>query len=233
METISIIDSQMIVLGFDPVLAQQRLQEVQSAAVAETLLDSLSDMVMAQREIGANAVIAHNTGIAATLLVETNKKTVNDIFLSTAAKEVLIFTQVQRNTLQGIAFQCPLDGGSAVYEARSLLALVEDNVYDDDLSCSNAQARKGKEETILEKTDGFLLFPNPTTHQVTLVLPGHDITTTVNLVNAQGMLVLERKLPAKTRFETIPTSGLAPGLYLLNVFEDNRKVFTEKLIIAY
>ena len=233
METISTIDSQLVVQGFDSLLIQQRAQEIQIIATKESMLDSALDVILTQRQLDADAISAQNSGVLTSLLLESNKKTVNDLFLNTVAKGLITFTGTQLSDLQNIALQCPIEGGSAVYEARSLLALVEDNVYDDGILCTTAQARIGSTEITYEALNGFRLFPNPTKGQVTLMIPADVSKGKVTIVNAQGAIVLEQKLAVKSRSATISTGQLTGGIYLLNVFDNNKNIFTEKLVVIH
>ncbi|MCB0849673.1 MAG: hypothetical protein KDC20_07975, partial [Bacteroidetes bacterium] len=57
------------------------------------------------------------------------QKMINEIYLSTVAKDVLEFTNDQIQDLYAIASQCPLAGGQAVYRARSLYALADKNTF--------------------------------------------------------------------------------------------------------
>ncbi|MBK8950418.1 MAG: hypothetical protein IPM68_16665 [Flavobacteriales bacterium] len=57
----------------------------------------------------------------------------NEIHLATIGKDVDIFSTTQAGALFDIANQCPMIGGNAVFKARSLYWLIDDNYDFDDL----------------------------------------------------------------------------------------------------
>ncbi len=233
MEAIGLIDSQLVAVGFDSVLVQQRLQEMQNIEIAEANADTLSGAIIAQRVLGADAIVLENSGIATNLVFESNKYAVNDIYLSTVAKDILEFNQIQTDTLMAIAFQCPLTGGSAVYEARSLLAMALDTVYNDSLLCSGVDNR-GSGKVGENKENGFSLFPNPAKQEVNVLLPGNSLQNgKVVISNAMGIRVVDRPIRKGDVRVTIKTSSLAPGFYLLTIFDSKTKIFSEQLVIIH
>ena len=182
----------------------------------------------------SGTVATQNNNITDSLLLETNKKTVNDIFLNTVAKGIIEFDAQEMSDLQSIAFQCPLTGGSAVYEARSLLTLEMDTVYDDNLLCAGAQGmRRNDNLTTANDYEGFHLYPNPAQDRVTLLMPSDILNGKMVLMNAQGAVVKELRLKEKSHSAIINTNHLVEGIYLLNVFDNNRKVYSEKLVIVH
>ena len=181
-----------------------------------------------------DGIVSQNTAVATSLIFEANKKTVNDIYLNTVAKGMIEFDAQQMSDLQSIAFQCSLTGGSAVYEARSLLTLEMDTVYDDNLLCAGAQGmRRNDNLSTVDDYEGFHLYPNPARDQVTLLMPSDILNGKMVLMNAQGAVVKELRLREKSRSAVINTGQLVEGIYLLNVFDNNRKVYSEKLVIVH
>jgi len=233
MEAISVIDSQLVSQGYDSILVQQRLLEVQGIESIESDMDSIMSLLLTQREVDAGNIASQNANIVDSFILEANEKAVNGIFLKTVAQETFEFDGTQMTTLQNIASQCPLTGGSAVYEARSLLSIVQDDIYDDGVLCSGAQARARNARINSEVQSGFRLFPNPAKEKVTLLVPEGISKVKVLLVNAQGAIVLELKLSVKSRSAVIHTGQIAEGIYLLNIFDSNKKVSTERLVIIH
>src|SRR5690606_10442037 len=87
--------------------------------------DSLLSLIAANRTAAATTLANTNAALAVTVQIEDNEKKVNEIYLSTVAKDVLEFTNDQIQDLYAIASQCPLAGGQAVYKARALYALTD------------------------------------------------------------------------------------------------------------
>ncbi len=233
METIASIDSQLVAQGQDSVLVQQRLQEMQTTGVIESDIDSLTALVHVQQGLDAVAVISQNDNIANSFLLESNKKTVNDIYLNTLGKGIVELDSLQVVDLSNIALQCPLTGGSAVYEARSLLELVQDMVYDDGGLCNRAQGRTAKEETVISDIEGFYVYPNPAKEQVKLLVPDEFLGGEIVLSNSYGSVIHRKNIEEDNSLTLLQTGHLSSGIYQVVVFEKGKKVFTKKLVIVH
>src|SRR5690606_34241710 len=89
--------------------------------------------------LSAEYVRSANEAIGTSEVIEYNQKQVTDIYLNTIGKDVDDFTSSQASELLNIANQCPMVGGNAVYRARSLYSLIDDEVdFDDQLLCLQA-----------------------------------------------------------------------------------------------
>lgn len=158
-----------------------------------------------------------NGNIAATELIETNRKMVDEIYLSTVGKEIDTFTVAQANELFAIANQCPMVGGNAVYTARSLYWLIDDSQeYDDQLLClpHGIVVRSA----LQEEPPAVTVVPNPTRDRAALVLdePLEEAGLLV-LYNLAGQEVLRVEVPAGEPRTEFATGNLAAGVYQYRV----------------
>ena len=86
----------------------------------------------------AEDLIDQNDTITPNNLVEENEVTINGIYLKTVAKGIIPDSALYATTLFEIASQCPFVGGPAVYHARSLLKLINREIFfDDSRKCSS------------------------------------------------------------------------------------------------
>ena len=160
-----------------------------------------------------NNVKAVNAALGTSELIETNQKQVNEIYLATIAKDVKEFTTEQAVDLFAIADQCPMVGGNAVYRARALYSLIdEEQVYDDEALClGHGIIVKRLMETVQSTLS---VIPNPATDEATLVLtrtldePGMFI-----LYDAIGAEVMRYVVPPDMLRVAFSISSLAPALY--------------------
>ncbi len=139
--------------------------------IVEVERKAIINDVETQRDADADDTKNDNGFISTSEMYEANEKVVNDIYLSTAAKSNNDFSTSQIDELLVIASQCPLEGGTAVFKARGLLALAEiDNDYDDELICiangtplrlgsTKNEEENGGDKGILENS--FKIYPNP------------------------------------------------------------------------
>ncbi len=163
---------------------------------------------------------------------EENAKRVNDIFLSTIAKGIDIFTTQQADDLYDIANQCPLAGGEAVYCARAMYSLIDADAYylDKDL-CTQSGNNWRKGET-LTTNESFQLYPNPTESTVNVhynVI--ENITCIFTLYNTLGQVQQQTYLLNNVENHTINVSKLASGVYYYKLVENGMDKYSGKLIV--
>lgn len=171
------------------------------------------ELATTSRALTADGVKATNSAIATGELIEANHKAVNEVYLSTMAKEITEFTTDQAADLFVVANQCPLTGGNAVFRARALYGLIDDEQQYDDAELCLQQGLITKRKPV-DPLPACLLLPNPAKDQATLVLdaPLREPATLL-LVNAQGAHVLSVRVPAEQLRVELKLAGLAPGIY--------------------
>lgn len=166
---------------------------------------------------------------------EANEQTINDLYYNSIGIGRTVFTAAEQESIDEIAFQCPLAGGKGVYLARSLRLFYETNTYyNDELLCVQAgvQYRK-KEENILSPL--FEIYPNPTDKKIHIKSnTSLFIMEEISLVNIVGQIVL-KQFNAESLTEVIVNTDKYPnGVYYL-MLKDNTtgKVYSEKFVIHH
>ncbi|RME09918.1 MAG: T9SS C-terminal target domain-containing protein, partial [Bacteroidetes bacterium] len=224
------IDSLLQAVGYDTLLMQQRAAVMQVLQNAESSLNTLMQPVLSQRISDASALASQNSTITADSIFELNERTVKDIYLNTLAVGITEFDETQLAVLESIAGQCPLTGGSAVFKARSLLAIVQDSVYDDEMLCEQIGERSESQMTI--EHSGFALFPNPAQNKVTVAKPvTMEEDTEIFIFNSLGKLVLRKVFPSEIPSVTLNISALDEGTFIVSIYTNGRKIFADKLVI--
>ncbi len=151
-------DTSTSVLQYDSAVLQSTTARTQYADYLDTLTQARKTKIQTLRM--QNAWITATTPTPA-----ANHKTVNNIVFN-----LLLYDTLQTGdlaTLASIADMCPLEGGDAVYEARTIVAHFTGASYDDVELCAETEERKRVE--MLEDTADtkkIALYPNPTTGQV-------------------------------------------------------------------
>ncbi len=163
------------------------------------------------------------------LLPEVNEKYMLEIYKKYFNKYNVNFTIGAIDTLITIAFQCPLEGGKAVFRARAVLRWVTDTLtYDDAAGCANSPLRLKQTESdnILWidgnplNTNSTLQFKNPLAEKSTL-----------RVVNLQGQAVITLQISANTNFYSFSELDLSEGMYLLKLTNIHQQFNTVKLIV--
>lgn len=172
-----------------------------------------------------------NESIYTSDTIEVNEQVVNEIYLSVLGQQLLQFSQDTIDQLEFIAAQCPLAGGNAVYKAKAILSLVNDEmVYDDVNIC--LQAGIILRQTIKKPTAH--LYPNPANSSVTLVyeLP-EGSTAELLLFNSVGMLQLQKPLNSAKTQMSFSTEQLTPCVYHYRVNSNNDIQLYGKMVIIH
>lgn len=87
-------------------------------------------------------------------------------------------------------------------------------------------------ETNVPKVDKVLVFPNPATDMVTVVLPTDpEKPWSLNLSSVSGTVVREMNLYG--RVQRVKLSGISSGLYYIRIYADNKEQrYAEKFVIV-
>lgn len=146
---------------------------------------------------------------------EANEKQVNDYVLTLAELGKLALKN-DLPAILAIAEQCPDLGGTAVFRARALAALLgSDLVYDDSKACAEIMGIPGKK--LVPITSGTAhVFPNPTNSQIT-VNAGAVAILSLKLTDIFGRVVYEMTSNPKAQITQlqIDVSPFKAGLYVV------------------
>ncbi len=198
-------------------------------------LGALVPHAQTARTAAAAQLASDNAAIPASYIFELNEQTVNDIFLNTIASGIYSFDSLQQATLEAIAFQCPLTGGTAVFRARGLLSQVGDYDFGDDVvNCQETGNRSanGSSEQI-EYEGGLRIYPNPASAEITVVLPNgvNGDYSRIQLVDVSGRLVREVRTSQHVSIR-LDVSELPRGIYLCKVHRRNGPPLIAKFVLT-
>ncbi len=161
-----------------------------------------------------------------------NDREIKSIINATIARESTGFSQKELETLKAIAIQCPIEGGNAVYEARSILSVVESIDYDDFALCRGQKESTESAGKSLTQEDIIQVFPNPAKDFITVHFPiVENDKTDLILVNTMGQVQASIKLKEGTGNKDVNVSSFSSGVYLLIYAVDNEYLETEEVII--
>lgn len=179
--------------------------------------------------------IALNNALFADNLIQSNIKSVNEIYLSSVANGLESLTTQQFQIVKNIAYQCPLVGGKAVYRARTLLSLEEDGNFDDSALCNFAYRNSDMNSSSRLIAGNLALYPNPTTGRVTInyITTDSEDNNTLKVFTSTGQLVFETQISRIESMMEIDLSSFPPGLYICTVSGENTPTRIGKLIIHH
>ncbi len=177
-----------------------------------------------QRNANANGLV--NT--LGTVFAETQSAANLKAFYSIMLQSMVVgnaMTTTMHQDMVGIAEQCPISGGPAVYMARHLLAGENLNLS----ACESNRERTG--EALGTRMDMAVL-PNPSTGIFQVLLASEYVgqRISVQVLNQLGQLVHQQESIFEQQIR-IDLSNTPNGLFLLKVSANNRTVGTEQLIL--
>lgn len=167
-----------------------------------------------------------NSGINPTNIMEINRKTVNDIYLNSWAAGRFNLTNVEFNTLYGIAAQQPIFGGSGVYSARVMVGEPKAN-------SSSARTMGGNDNiTTPKSTIAGLIYPDPVTGEANIdytIKSGNNVILTI--FGLTGNKMAEYALNKNEIHFSFSTKEFKPGIYFYQLRVDGSAIEQNKFII--
>ena len=137
--------------------------------------------------------------------------------------------------IDSIAFVCPLLGGNAVFQARSLQATYNDTLdYDDKLICNQQGVfyKLAQKDSSFRNEEVLNLFPNPTNNTLNVYLDSDiKVNYNIEIYSLLGQQLLEIKNCSNEIKFQLASSELANGNYfLLMTQNDTGKTFRKRFV---
>ena len=214
-------------------------------AVQEYLADSLIAMIDSMRDTRVANMVDSNSAISTSVDIEQYYQQVYDIYLKTIAVDITqntivaagtLFSTTQLATLYNLAFMCPMEGGEAVFRARAMLAMVIDTVYFDDVLCADHGESEmfhfPNNDSTQQSTDlKITLYPNPAKDYAILKLNQNISPLVLRITNVLGQIIMNGPIATTGGIFIINTSSVSDGLYNISLYNNNDKIFNDKLSI--
>jgi len=172
-----------------------------------------------------------NNAITPNNIIERNWQSVDNIIIKLQSDTL---NQNDVNTLQNIAAQCPLRGGSIVWRARAILNSYFKNIieYPNDCSGSLGISSVNKTTAITSVTENqtINLYPNPNNGSMTLAY-NINKDAVLEITDISGKLVDKYDLSAAFKIIEIKNDKLQNGVYLYSVISNGNMLKAGKIVI--
>ena len=203
----------------------------------------LQNTLVVKKEAIQNKAVAALSDLPSPVLssiLESNYYDVNRISLELLATGADSLTAEQFTTISPIAWQCPLEGGDAVYQARVLYHLNENDIFNDNELCIGLASiyfkeEKNDDDEELSSIIGQMkVIPNPANELVQVHINGVEkgISYQVELRDLVGQVLFEERLDNGQTIQ-MPTAKLPAGIYFCILLEDGILIESNKLIIQH
>jgi methionine aminopeptidase len=131
-----------------------------------------------------------------------------------------------------IAIQCPINGGQAVFRARTLIELIDDSI-DFENACLQSVDRVNKIIKHEDKYYKILLNPNPADQSITISINEEVVgICRIEITNSLGEKVVSQEKNCKQITFSVDTSKLKSGVYAVKVISGRNLIAVEKLVIT-
>lgn len=145
-------------------------------------------------------------------------------------------TDAEWSQVVSLAFACPLEAGSAVYRARSVLNTTGSYVFDDGTNCETGKEDGNIKREVLgaeveTPSNQWQIYPNPTRHQLWITGSRIEELEAIQLFNGFGQLVLHQYSKGVERMEVMMPSELKAGIYFLRLQLRSGEIHTQKILL--
>lgn len=186
-----------------------------------------------RRQAELPAILAANAGVSAGQLCALNQRSINHIYASNALWKPNLLSSTLLLQVKAIADQCPLDGGFAVYEARSLYRrFVPSAMWDEYSGCSSLRP-EGRSMLDEEVVLPFSLVPNPADDVLLLISSGESKRVRLDLYSITGERILSEWMMSDTSGQVLNVSNLPSGMYLYRILHQGEAVQSGKVVISH
>ncbi|MEO8085377.1 MAG: T9SS type A sorting domain-containing protein [Bacteroidota bacterium] len=168
-----------------------------------------------------------NDAITDTNLIEYNQRIVNQIYFDASLSDTLSLDSSQRTSLEEIAYQNPVEGGQAVYQARAMLRVyISDNGNSSAYRKANYTANR-----ILNSHQKFSVYPVPATSFFIIKNnERQEMNLTINVFDATGKSMKTTNSRILDDL-IISSNSLKSGVYSIRI-DSEYGVEMHKLIIV-
>jgi hypothetical protein len=186
------------------------------------------------RSTKTQAAWALNQALSATDILQSNRKTVNRVYLETVGQGITALTPAQFDDIAPIAWQCPLEGGGVVYTARGLYQMHTAAHFDDRSLCGLGSQERGAQRANAPLYETLKVQPNPASGELLVALPmgvvGEELR--MKVIDVNGREVLSNQVTGDATI-LIDVSKLPAGLHTLSAIGKSKTLAPVKFVVQH
>ena len=178
-----------------------------------------------------------NSSLAPANNIENWQKEVNAAYL-TYIDSGFVFTASNLSILKQIAALCPFTDGTAVWQARALLAGVDSTIYLNPCEIAippnantGSRIAHTENEGVIWQDAKTSIYPNPNTGSFIVNYTGAAKQLTVEVYSLLGSLVLSKQLSVENT-ASLQVENVEVGVYMVKLITDNVTIKTERVIVT-
>ncbi len=172
LESIKTLQSQLVADGLTDTQRNQIKSSILNLQSNIKTLDITNRQIYSdlesQKYTNADFLKDLNDRILTPKTIEVNERDVNAIYANAIVKNNSQFTETEISRLFAIASQCVISGGPAVFKARSLYSMIDNNIRFSDKDICFSQGIMLRHRNTSEENPNMIIFPNPSTGKFTV-----------------------------------------------------------------
>jgi hypothetical protein len=219
-------------------LKEQQAQLLDSLSVAAQSSSQLLQSVHQSQSSSLSQAALLNSLVTTDSIYDENERFINELFLSTIAQGNLPDDELDIEQLWSIATQCPLQGGDAVFRARSIYRLFDPLIYFSDDSLCQGDSLELRQPLKAEPQPPALtyrLFPNPSQGQAPQLAFSQALSqpAVAQVLRINGSEVLKQGIQSGVQYTAIASSTLQPGVYLCIItLDDGSRLPARRFVVV-
>ena len=172
--------------------------------------------------------LLRNEAVQDQKLIDYYMKEVNNIYLSTYARSNYQLTALQIDFLTSIANLTPWEGGDAVFIARYMLDIDENQ-----LTADFAIAPAAMPNSMESRANMAKIYPNPAKDEVMIAFEkATDSEGLLEIYGFTGSVIQSQSLVSGYQYISVSVKDLKPGIYFYRILLNNEVVAKDKLLIV-
>ena len=201
-------------------------------------LELIDNNILEKQEITKDSAFVYSNGIITSDEYKDFERRINNIYLNTIAQNNFDFKEEQIAELAYVAHLCPALGGTAVFKARSLYALLNDTVlYNDEAACLEQGVMYRLSQSVspgtsITNSQQLNIYPNPTQGRFLIKSSSSEpIEFRISIFNSLGQLIHAEinTISGEQPFSSLESA--AQGIYLVLLHNLNGDLMmSEKLV---
>jgi hypothetical protein len=168
---------------------------------------------------------------------EVNERTINEILLHLVAQDEMTLDDSQKQTVESLAWLCPLRDGTAVYKARSIVYAYHPNAYfDNDSLCAiyGIQYRKPDQSVSnIQNKTVLMAYPNPTSDIIRVSLENKDTDIKIKhlrVLNIMGQVIINKQTSEQEISLTLKSIAPSSGILLIQVTDELNNHYQTRIV---
>jgi hypothetical protein len=176
-----------------------------------------------------------NSALMPANIVETYQQEVNTIYLN-FLDSGFTFSPADLSTLRQIAALCPFTDGTAVWQARAMLAGVDNTKYMNACEIvtppsSDARVAHSENTDVDMQSAKTAIYPNPNSGSFTVSYIGGGNQLTIEIYSTLGQQIVNKQFNVADA-ANIPITGFEDGVYMVKLSVDGIPLRIERVIVT-